>query len=214
MTARIFALLLCFTFIACNKSKPDTETLKSQASSGHEAPPPEPKPIPATPSQAITTDSLKILFRKSKSLKEAIPTDRPAQAGASLLKYEDMFSESSMESGKLIERQFVEIDECGGDSIFTEYYRSGAISENSRSAIHFVGNFESGSHGIQSGMSQGDLLKALGTPTWSSEKAAIFSCPDPVEREHGNPDGVFECGWFYFDQGKLIGLTVNIQSDC
>jgi len=211
----LYAAVLCLAI--CNCNKPD-----SKVTGGN---PPEPKsgnqiaatPATATPTQptdtGITAAALTALLNQIKSRHDDAPKERPAKDGATALNMLDVFSDSKTLPADLIDRKFVAINECAGDTDFTEYYRTGVVSENGGSAFHFLGTFTTGAHDIRSGMSHADLLKALGTPVWESDSTVIYSCPDPVDIANGSPDAKYDCGWFYFDRGKLIGLSFYMRSD-
>lgn len=156
---------------------------------------------------------MKELVKRIETLRAHAPMQRAEGIGANLLGYEGVIAKAARKP-KLLGRDFIEASECGGDSLFTEYFDNGMVSEAGRTALHFVGKFETGVNGIQAGMTRENLRKALGKEYWGSDRIATYACPDPVEREHGNPQAEFECGWFYFENGQLIGLTYYIKSDC
>jgi hypothetical protein len=159
------------------------------------------------------TDIIQFLS-ETKSLKSACPNDRTLSKPERLLSYQDLISDTAMSRKRLLEKKFIELSECDGDSIFTEIYDNGMVSEEGRTRIHFVGNFNTGVKKIKPGSSREEIIKHLGPPNWSSDAVLIYTCPDTVEREHGDETATYECGWFYFKQGKLIGLTFEIKSDC
>ncbi|HLP39969.1 MAG TPA: hypothetical protein VK465_00555 [Fibrobacteria bacterium] len=129
-----------------------------------------------------------------KAKAEAVPENRPVNKGARLLTYRDLVSEKPPTGRTLLERTFVEVEDCAGDSLFTEFYSDGMIDETGHTSVHFVGSFITGPKGIKAGMSKGDLTKILGRERWSSDQVVIYSCVDPVERELGHPDATYECG--------------------
>lgn len=163
---------------------------------------------------AQTTAGMKESLAALKAKAEAVPENRSLAKGARLLTYRDLVSEKPPVGRTSLERTFVEVEDCAGDSLFTEYYSDGMIDETGHTSVHFVGSFATGPKGIKVGMSKADLTKALGRERWSSDQVVIYSCVDPVEREHGHPDATYECGWFFFENGERIGLSYHVQFDC
>lgn len=117
---------------------------------------------------------------------------------------------------KILTSEFVGINYCSGDSIFSTYYSDGTVqTDSTRPSIFWVGNFVLPTLNIRSGSHKEEILVKLGQSSYDMDSILIYPKYIPekiVELEGG--DGYDDTVFFIFESNRLIGIIATFHIIC